>query len=135
MSFPDARDPMPLPGAELVLPEGPHGEPLAGDADGGAEPTALEERFRNLVAEWKAARGYEASINKWARLPAYREIIALGKEVIPLLLRELEHTPDHWFWALKELTGANPVTPESRGDVMEMARCWVRWGKEQGYRL
>lgn len=40
--------------------------------------------------------------------PAYQRIIGLGPEVAPLLLRELERQPDHWFWALKALTGADP---------------------------
>jgi hypothetical protein len=53
--------------------------------------------------------------------------------VIPLLLRELQATPDHWFWALKELTGENPVTPASRGNVAAMAKCWLDWGKQKGY--
>ena len=95
--------------------------------------TDLATRFHNLVAEWKAARGHVSSINAWARLPAYQAIIALGPEVIPLLLKELESSPDHWFWALKELTGENPVTPDSRGNISEMAKCWLAWGKNKGY--
>jgi len=93
----------------------------------------LATRFHALAAEWRAARGHSSSVNSWAKLPAYRAIIDLGPEVIPLLLRELQATPDHWFWALKELTGENPVTPESRGNVAEMAKCWLDWGKQKGY--
>ncbi len=91
-------------------------------------------RFNLLVAQWKASRGHSSSINAWVRLPAYRAIIALGSPVIPLLLEELEKSPDHWFWALKELTGENPVTATSRGNMAEMAQCWIKWGKEKGYR-
>ena len=94
----------------------------------------LNARFRSLVTEWKAARGHSSSINAWAKLPAYRAIVELGVAVIPLLMKELEAAPDHWFWALKELSGENPVTPESRGNVAEMAKCWLQWGKEKGYR-
>jgi hypothetical protein len=95
-------------------------------------PTDLRKRFQTLAADWKAARGHSSSINAWARLPAYREIIELGAAVIPLLLEELEREPDHWFWALKELTNENPVTPASRGNVTEMAKCWIEWGKQKG---
>lgn len=94
----------------------------------------LQTQFNALVADWKAARGHSSSINSWVRLPAYRSIVALGQSVIPLLLAELEREPDHWFWALKELTGENPVTPEGRGNVIEMAKCWIAWGKAKGYR-
>ncbi|MBI3822408.1 MAG: hypothetical protein HY289_06980 [Planctomycetes bacterium] len=94
----------------------------------------LIARFRDLVSQWKAARGHSSSINSWTKLPAYRAIVDLGPVVIPLLLRELEKEPDHWFWALKELTGENPVTPEARGNVVEMTKCWIEWGKAKGYR-
>lgn len=53
---------------------------------------------------------------------------------MPLLLRELEREPDHWFWALKAITGADPVPEACRGKVRDMARSWVEWGRRQGYR-
>jgi hypothetical protein len=63
--------------------------------------------------------------------PAYQQIIGLGNEAVPLLLRELKKEPDHWFWALKAITGVDPVEPTQRGRVKEMAGAWLRWGKEQ----
>ena len=68
-----------------------------------------------------------------AEHPAYQQIIAMGLEVVPLLFRELEREPDHWFRALHVLTGADPVPPESRGKIREMAAAWLRWGRDQGY--
>jgi hypothetical protein len=65
--------------------------------------------------------------------PAYLEIISLGKPAIPLLLRELEREPNDWFQALRILTGANPVRPEQRGRMKEMATAWLAWGREQGF--
>jgi hypothetical protein len=107
------------------------------NANGSAErddPQSLEKRFAELVRAWKAESLMLSSVPAMARLPSYRQIVALGPPVVPLLLRELEQDPDHWFWALKELTGATPVPAESRGRLAEMARAWVRWGREQGYR-
>jgi hypothetical protein len=98
------------------------------------EPQNLEETFRALAKTWKAESLVMSSVTDMTQLPSYQQIIALGPGVIPLLLRELEQRPDHWFWALYELTGANPVPEESRGRVREMAQAWVRWGREQGYR-
>jgi hypothetical protein len=109
--------------------------------DGPTSPTYRREwieEFRRLMAEWKASRGHTASINQWVRLPAYRHIIDLGRarqsEVVPLILRELEQSPDHWIWALREITGANPVPPGSVANVAAMAQCWIDWGKGKGYR-
>jgi hypothetical protein len=92
-----------------------------------------EQRFATLVARWKRERGPHSSSARLAEHPAYQQIIAMGPEVVPLLLRELERQPDHWFRALHVRTGADPVPVESRGKVVEMAAAWIRWGREQGY--
>ncbi len=65
--------------------------------------------------------------------PAYRQIVELGPAVVPLLLRELERRPNHWFAALRALTGADPVAPADRGRLGVMAEAWIKWGKERGY--
>ena len=49
------------------------------------------------------------------------------------MLRDLEHRPDHWFAALRTITGADPVAPEDRGRMERMAAAWVSWGREHGY--
>jgi hypothetical protein len=104
---------------------------LAGTTQTGGE--GREQRFLDLVALWKRERGPYSSSARLAEHPAYQQIIGMGPEVVPLLLRELEREPDHWFRALHALTGANPVPTESRGKVREMAVAWLRWGREQGY--
>jgi hypothetical protein len=65
--------------------------------------------------------------------PAYREIIGTGVAAVPYLLAESERRPDHWFVALHQITGADPVPKESRGRIKAMAAAWIRWGKEQGF--
>jgi hypothetical protein len=57
-----------------------------------------------------------------------------GQPVVPLILQALEREPDHWFWALEAITGANPVREEERGRIKQMAAVWVPWGRENGYR-
>ncbi len=92
-----------------------------------------EQRFLDLVGTWKRERGHHSSSAKLAEHPAYQQIIAMGRDVVPLLLRELAREPDHWFRALHTLTGADPVPPESRGKLREMADAWLHWAREQGY--
>ncbi|HWY86113.1 MAG TPA: hypothetical protein VNX28_05285 [Gemmataceae bacterium] len=92
-----------------------------------------EHRFSELVATWKRERGPHSSSARLAEHPAYQEIIRMGPEVVPLLLRELEREPDHWFRALHVLTGANPIPGESSGNVLKMAAAWLDWGRDQGY--
>jgi hypothetical protein len=100
--------------------------PLATEPD-------LERRFRELVAEWQAEVAPLSSTTARVQHPAYRAIIALGPAVVPLLLRELQQRPNHWFAALRSLTGSDPVPPADRGRIGPMTEAWVTWGKEQGY--
>jgi len=93
----------------------------------------LEGLFQSLVRQWKEERGPSSSTTELAMCPAYQRIIGLGPAVVPLLLRELEGAPEHWFWALKAITGADPVPAESRGKIREMARLWIEWGRQHGY--
>jgi hypothetical protein len=93
----------------------------------------LERRFRGLVAEWQVDVAPLSSTTARDQHPAYRAIIALGPAVVPLLLRELEQRPNHWFVALRSLTGADPVPPADRGGIGPMTEAWIKWGKEHGY--
>ena len=94
---------------------------------------ADEQRFSRLAAAWKAGRGATSSLTAMAMHPSYQQIIGMGPVAVPLLLRELERQPDHWFWALKAITAADPVPPDDRGKLAEMTAAWVRWGRDQGY--
>ena len=96
-------------------------------------PLPDEGSFRELVATWKRERGPHSSSARLAEHPANQQIVAMGPGVVPLLLQELEREPDHWFRALKALTGADPVPPASAGNIRAMAEAWVRWGRAQGY--
>lgn len=64
--------------------------------------------------------------------PAYQRIIGMGSTIVPLLLRQVAETHEHWFWALEAITGEDPVSPEDSGDVVKISRAWVEWGRRQG---
>jgi hypothetical protein len=110
--------------------------PGEGQRDGASAAVSagepIREQFGRLVRQWKEERGPTSSARRMAAHPAYRAIVGLGKPAVPLLLAELERQPDHWFIALHELTGANPVPESARGRVAVMAAAWVQWGKEHG---
>lgn len=92
-----------------------------------------EKRFRDLVAKWKADTMYVSSVTQMATHPAYQQIIGMGRSALPLLLRELAENGGHWFWALKAITGDDPVPPEDRGNVARMTAAWLAWGRANGY--
>jgi hypothetical protein len=94
----------------------------------------LESRFHRLADIWHAAVAHHSSSSIRNNHPAYQEIIGMGPAVFPLLLADLEKSGRHWFWALKVITGSNPVPTEDRGNIAKVTQAWLGWGKEQGYR-
>lgn len=91
-------------------------------------------RFRALAKRWREERGFTSSISKMALCPSYQQIIGMGEKAVPLILRQLRDEgddPDHWFWALKMITGADPVPASARGDTAEMAEAWFAWADER----
>jgi hypothetical protein len=97
-------------------------------------PEPVENRLRRLEAEWKAATQFLSDPDQITSHPAFRQIVGLGTEVVPLLLRDLQSAPALWVWALPEITGENPVPDEDRGDIRKMSAAWVAWGRNQGIR-
>ena len=93
----------------------------------------FETRFMALVATWKANTRNLSSITEAAMHPAYQEIIGMGIRAVPLILRELERQLDHWFWALRAITGENPVPLEHRGRMEQMRQAWMQWGRERKF--
>ena len=96
-------------------------------------PTALATRFRALADQWRLETGPISSSTAIAAHPAYQEIIGMGPAAIPLVLRELQERCDHWFAALRALSGENPVPREFAGRVPKMRELWLEWGREKGY--
>jgi hypothetical protein len=93
----------------------------------------VADRFRRLAAGWHRDTMYLSSMEDAECHPAYQEIIRMGPDVVPLLLRDLGENHTHWFGALEAITGARPVPAADAGKVPRMAEAWLRWAKENGY--
>jgi hypothetical protein len=95
----------------------------------------LAEKFYSLAAQWQSDVEGMSSTAQMSQHPAYQEIVSMGTKVVPLLLQELKQNPLYWLLALSEITGANPIKPEQRGRVKQMAEAWIEWGKNRGYAI
>lgn len=91
----------------------------------------MEEEFRGLAAEWKADTEFQSSVTRIAMHPSYQRIVGMGPAALPLILRDLEATHDPWFWALRAISGIDPVPPDDRGYIDRMVRAWIGWGIRQ----
>jgi hypothetical protein len=108
--------------------------------------TELAKRFAELNAAWKEGTRFTSKMKTMAEHPAFREIVALGEKVVPLILADLERNGGFGFLALKEITGVDPLIPEGHEgnkaicegwmgyDIRGMDAAWIAWGRAQGYR-
>ncbi len=92
----------------------------------------VRDEFLRLAVHLDTETRFISDVNKIIHHSAYQQIIRLGHEVVPFLLRDLDQHPGRWLWALHSITGANPVPSSALGNVKKMARAWSEWGKQKG---
>lgn len=97
-----------------------------------SEPTP-KQKFQSLAHQWRQETRHLSLMSDIVLNAAYQQIVGMGTPAVPMLLQELKKRPDHWFWALRSITGENPVSSDDRGHLSKMAEAWLRWGREHGY--
>lgn len=95
---------------------------------------SVDLQVQRLTALWTNAIAHHSSSTIRHNHPAYQEIIRIGWAAVPWLLRDMEQNQTHWFHALRQITGTNPVPESAAGNVPEMIRAWLNWATENGYR-
>lgn len=95
-------------------------------------PGTLTTVFHDLLGKWKEDTRFCSSMREIIGNEHYRAIIALGPDVVPVILEHLEQEPEHLSSALLELTGENPLRPEHAGNIRALSETWVRWGRARG---
>lgn len=90
----------------------------------------LELEFRAHANKWRRDTQHTSSVTKMITHSSYLRIIGMGREIIPLLLRELDEHRDHWLVALNAITGEDPA-PEG-GNFNDAVEAWLAWGREKG---
>jgi hypothetical protein len=79
------------------------------------------------------ARARVSRVDKMLLLPPYQQIIGMGQQAVPLSLKELERSPDHWFWALHASRARTRSPKRHGGNLPQMAAAWLASGRDQGY--
>jgi hypothetical protein len=92
---------------------------------------SLAEEFPNLVRQWKEETFFISSLGKQFTHPAYVRIMAMGKEGIPLVLREMQNSQDNWFYALKFMAGKDIAAGIENFEDAKAA--WLEWGYSKNY--
>ena len=94
-----------------------------------------EAQFTRLLEEWRETIRPSTRLHEMLEQPAYRQIVQLGllakTQVLRLILADLSQHPRHWFQALAEISGTNPV-PASATSFADFRAAWLAWGAAQG---
>jgi hypothetical protein len=96
----------------------------------GDDSSALAGR---LIAHWKEETRLQSSPHQMMNLPSFREIVQLGQEAVPVILRDLHSEPSDAFLLLQAITGENPVPESDYGDLDKIVSAWLQWGKDHGH--
>ena len=84
----------------------------------------LFNAYKNL---WQSETAMDASPKKISEHSAYQSIIKMGWYAIPFIIEELKDNLQHWFYALRAITGEDPVKKEHQGYMQKMAQDWINW--------
>lgn len=95
------------------------------------DPSGIYAEFRAHVEKWHKDTRHTSSLVKMTSHPSYLRIIGMGREVLPLLFRELRDHSDHWLVALNAITGEDPAPTGSTFN--EAVEAWLAWAKERAY--
>lgn len=91
------------------------------------------DKFISLWIRWSGEVAHESSTTERVEHKVFREIVAMGRPAIPLIVLANLIDPCEFSHALYEITGENPVPAELRGRRGDMARAWAKWAVERGH--
>jgi hypothetical protein len=97
------------------------------------EELSRRQEFEEHARKWSEETAYASSATQIILHPSYQRIIGMGKSALPFIFRDLQGSDRDWFWALASITGENPVSPHDAGNVPEMSRAWLNWGRRHHY--
>jgi hypothetical protein len=97
---------------------------------------AIEREFLRHARKWRRDTKHLSSpVDRYLH-PSYARIIAItaaaGQAGLRVMLTDLQEHQNDWFYALRSITGQNPVTSSMAGDVPRMIQAWIKWGQERG---
>jgi hypothetical protein len=91
--------------------------------------TDLQVRFEELADELEEDTAVLSATRRAMKLPAFREILALGDEVIPEVIERLKTSDNRPVW-LRMLGTLTPFPPGAGEETIDdAADVWIQWGR------
>ncbi len=90
-----------------------------------------QQRFDQLATAWISETAHFSTTRRKTDNLAFQEIVRLGSDAIPCLLRAIATRPlGHWYLALDAILGFSAAAPDEMADIERREQAWLRWGKE-----
>ncbi|SRR6266404_4570335 len=96
-----------------------------------SSPTDLAAEFNKLAEKWYSDTARQSSVEEMVLHPAYQQIIGMGTDALPFVLRELKRTRAHWLWALAMIVRDDHAKPGQ--SFREAVDSWLEWGRSERY--
>ena len=100
------------------------------------ETESVERLFSEQAEKWQRETGHLSSPTQRMMHPSYQAILGMGREhereIVTLLIRDLQQSGRSWFGALSYITKENPIGRNDAGKMDKMVGAWVRWGRDKG---
>jgi hypothetical protein len=97
-----------------------------------ADERTVQQRFASLADQWSNNTRHISSASDLINDRSYQQIIDLGWDAVPYLLRDLQQNKRFWFPALAAITGVRPFDRGDTNNPRRMTEAWIRWGKWKG---
>ncbi len=88
-----------------------------------------KERFYGLRDQWQKETSHMSMSSQIVAHPAYREIVGMGREVVPWIIEDIKFNGTTFWWtALYEILKKGPHVPDyARGKVRLLNEMWLAW--------
>ena len=94
----------------------------------------LASKFDELIRQWERDTLFHSNLHFYQEHPAFKEIVALGEPVLPLIFQKLEKGSSFISLAIPEITGERlDVVEELVGKTAAQRDLWLEWGRNRGY--
>jgi hypothetical protein len=87
----------------------------------------IENKFKQLHNQWKEETKYFSSVQEITENKNFKEIVNLGKKVIPFIIEQLKIEQSFLTVALKQIINEDPVKENHYGIPQAITNDWIEW--------
>lgn len=87
----------------------------------------VEKEFIGYKNNWIKQTCYQSNPEIVYSNENYKNIIKLGNNVVPFLIKDLKENNGDWLFALSSILGLDPVKDFNKGNWLNMKEDWIKY--------